>query len=61
MSILYVKCPATGKDIPTELEMTKEAFKTADISPQPVRCPYCERDHTWYKSDAFLKQQRAAS
>ena len=61
MPTLYVKCPATGKDIATGLELTKEAFKSADISPQPVRCPYCERDHTWYKSDAFFKQQKAAS
>lgn len=61
MPMLIVKCPATGKDIPTGIEMDKATFKTADLAPAPVRCPYCEKDHTWYKSDLFFKPPKASS
>lgn len=58
--MLVVKCPATGNDIPTGIEMTRDAFKAADLSPQPVRCPHCQKDHTWYKSDAFFPSAKGA-
>lgn len=58
---LYVKCPATGKDISTRIEMDRDALKAADLSPAPVRCPYCEKDHTWYKSDLFFKPTRTTA
>ena len=62
MPMLVVKCPATGEDLKTGLEMSKDDFKTADIFPRSVRCPYCERDHTWYKSDLFfMPSNKAAS
>lgn len=61
MPMLLVKCPATGHDLKTGIEMDKAAFKAADLSPAPVRCPYCEKDHTWYKSDLFFQSTKAAS
>ena len=47
MPMLLVKCPATGND--------------DNLSPAPVRCPYCEKDHTWYKSDLFFKPATKAA
>ena len=61
MPMLLVKCPATGNDLKTGIEMDKAAFKAADLAPAPVRCPYCEKDHTWYKSDLFFKPATKAA
>lgn len=55
--MLLLKCPATGHNIPTGIMMEKNAFKATELSPSTVRCPKCDRDHTWYKSDLFFDRR----
>ena len=55
--MLLLKCPATGHNIQVGIEMDKKVFRTAVLSPGTVRCPKCDRDHTWYKSDLFFDRR----
>jgi len=57
MPMIMIKCPATGKDIPTEMAMDKASFEnpTNQMAGNKVGCPHCKTLHTWDKKDAFLK------
>ena len=57
MPQLIVLCPATGQGLSTGVDMSPAEFRIAVILPSTVPCPHCHREHTWYKSDAFLERR----
>lgn len=55
MAMVKIKCPVTGKDVPTGIEMDLQSFSSVTLTNNRVRCPHCGEMHTWSKSDAFLE------
>ncbi len=55
MGQVVIKCPVTGKLIPTGIAMDKASFESASMSNESVRCPECGEWHTWDKKDAELQ------
>jgi len=55
MPRVLIKCPNTGKDVPTNSMMRPETFQQAQITRNTFRCPACGEIHTWAKKDAFLE------
>jgi|SRR5205814_9859396 endogenous inhibitor of DNA gyrase (YacG/DUF329 family) len=49
-----IRCPRTGKNVPTGVAMDEESFKSATLKDNSVQCPHCGEMHTWQKKDAFL-------
>jgi len=51
MPMLSVQCVKCKKMIPTGMEMTREAFKSATVTTLTVECPNCENLQTWNLDD----------
>ena len=57
MGKVMIKCPETGKAVPTGMAMDKASFDTAVLSNNTLgNCPACGKDHVWSKEDAFLEE-----
>lgn len=56
MGMVMIKCPTTGKPVPTGIGMDKGSFEGSSLTDNTVAsCPHCGADHTWSKSDAYLE------
>ena len=55
MPEILIRCPVTGKDVPTGIALSADAFQQAEINTYPVACPHCGQKHPWSKPDAFLR------
>jgi hypothetical protein len=53
MSAIMIRCPQTGHDIPTGIEMDADAFLRAPVFFSRVHCPLCGREHEWFAKDAW--------
>src|SRR4051794_34894064 len=52
--IVMVRCPTTGRELSTGIQMDATTFeKLPDIRSQ-IRCPICKVDHVWSTRDAWL-------
>jgi endogenous inhibitor of DNA gyrase (YacG/DUF329 family) len=56
MAMVMVKCPNTGKPVPTGIGMSKESFASSTLESNSFSCPACGSMHTWSKRDAFLQE-----
>jgi hypothetical protein len=54
MGIVTVRCPATGKDVPTGLVMDPDVFRAARLGPRAFVCDACGEPHAWDKSEATV-------
>ena len=54
MGDVVIKCPNTGKEIPTGMSFSRQLWEAAKIEQNQVRCPACGQTHTWDKKDAKL-------
>jgi hypothetical protein len=59
MGALMIMCPNTGQPISTGIETDEYSLKQIDDVPTRTRCPLCGLDHTWWKREAWLVDQRA--
>jgi len=54
LNVVMVKCPNTGRELSTGIEMDAATFKgLLDIRSQ-LMCPICKVDHVWSTRDAWL-------
>jgi hypothetical protein len=56
MSIIMIKCLATGQAVSTGMATDQAAWQKLadDWAGEAVICPACHTMHAWIKSDAFL-------
>ena len=55
MPNIMIKCPVTGKAVPTDMAMDKKSFESVTLKNNTlVNCPVCGQNHTWSKEDSFL-------
>jgi len=57
MPTLYIKCPSTGKNVPTGINVPKN-FDKSGLSQNSVQCPHCKKMHTWNGHDAFFLDEK---
>ena len=55
MQMLYIKCPKTGKDLPTGISMP-EGADLSGLKDNTTICPHCPENHTWDGKDAFCRE-----
>jgi len=56
MGQVMIKCPVTGKPLPTGFNMPKASFASATLTNNSVGpCPHCGQMHTWSKADAWVE------
>lgn len=51
MSMLKIKCPTTGKLVPTGMDIDENSFESMQMSGNQMRCEACGNTHTWGKKD----------
>jgi hypothetical protein len=56
MGLVVIKCPSTGKEVPTGFAMDKASFASSSMSGNSFTCPACRKQHTWNKADATVKE-----
>ena len=56
MANVVIKCPKTGKLVPTGMNMDEASFKTSSMSGNSFICPACGETHTWNKDQASLQK-----
>lgn len=57
MAMIMIKCPSTGKAVPTGMGTDRESFESSSYSGNSVQCPHCNQMHTWSKADAYLEPE----
>lgn len=55
MSLLFIKCPNTGKSTPTGIDVPEE-MDLSGFSQNSTSCPHCPEMHTWDGKDAFFEE-----
>ena len=54
MGVIMIRCPQTGRDISTGVEMDMAEFQRAPVFFSRVLCPICAREHEWFAQDAWV-------
>ena len=52
MTVLKVRCPQTGVEISTGIDVDAESFASLPDKLPLSDCPVCGLDHVWLKCDA---------
>ncbi len=56
MGMLMIKCPDTGKSIPTGLEADLSSFGRSPVFFGRTFCPFCHANHEWFAKDAWVRE-----
>ena len=56
MGILMIRCPRTGKDVPSGIETDSLSFERTPAFTGHFRCPLCRVDHEWSKIDGWVRE-----
>ena len=54
VSVVMVRCPNTGRELSTGVEMDAATFERLPDIRSQIRCPVCSLDHTWATREAWL-------
>jgi hypothetical protein len=56
MGIVMVKCPKTGRTIPTGIEAVGSNYQCVPVFFSRVFCPICKTHHEWFAKDAWVRE-----
>ena len=54
MGAVMVRCPQTGRDIPTGLTSDRKSFQAMPVFFARVHCPICRTEHEWFAKEAWV-------
>lgn len=54
MGIVMIKCPDTGRDIPTGIIADRASFDSTPVFFARVHCPICQTEHEWFAQEAWV-------
>jgi hypothetical protein len=60
MGMVMIKCPQTGRAIPTGIEIERERFRASAVFFSRTRCPVCRTDHAWFAREAWVHEPARA-
>jgi len=61
MGVLKVRCPETGREVSTGIEIDPQSFAALPDKLPASNCPLCGLDHAWLKCDARFLEDPSAS
>jgi hypothetical protein len=59
MGMVMIKCPQTGRAIPTGIKVDRERFRASAVFFSRTRCPVCVTDHDWFAREAWVHEPGA--
>jgi hypothetical protein len=54
MGVVMIRCPRTGHEISTGIEMARSDFQRAPVFFAHAHCPICRIEHEWFAKDAWV-------
>jgi len=54
MGTVMIKCPGTGRDIPTGMRADRLSFSAMPVFFARVLCPLCNAEHEWFAREAWV-------
>lgn len=54
MGMLMIRCPRTGRAIPTGRNVEPAIFRRAAVFFSRTYCPLCHATHEWFVNDAWV-------
>ena len=59
MGVLLIKCPKTGREFSTGIQVAAETLVRVPQEFTHTRCPYCKAEHSWLPREAELQLRTA--
>ena len=54
MGMVMIKCPETGRDIPTGMVADRASFRATPVFFARALCPFCRAEHEWFAQQAWV-------
>jgi hypothetical protein len=61
MGIVMIRCPATGREISTGIEIDRSRFECTPVFFARTYCPLCRAEHQWFAKDGWVREAGAAT
>jgi len=56
MGIVMIKCPQTGRAIPTGMKADREKFRCSTVFFARTYCAICQANHEWFAGEAWVSE-----
>jgi hypothetical protein len=54
MGVVMIKCPQTGREIPTGIQTDQQSFRCSAVFFARTYCAICQADHEWFAKEAWV-------
>jgi hypothetical protein len=61
VGLVVIRCPQTGRAIPTGIEADRGAFARAPVFFSRTFCPLCRTHHEWFAKEAWVREEPRAN
>jgi hypothetical protein len=59
MGSIMIRCPATGRALPTGFRADRESFARMPVFFARAYCPHCNAHHEWFAREAWVDEAPA--
>jgi hypothetical protein len=59
MGMVMIKCPQSGRAIPTGIKTDRESFLRTIVFFRRTHCPICQADHAWFAQEGWVDEPSA--
>ena len=59
MGMIMIKCPQTGRAIPTGITIDRERFQRSPVFFRRTCCPICNTELAWFAREAWVDEPNA--
>ena len=56
LGVIMIKCPQTGRAIPTGMKADRESFRRSAVFFARTHCSICETNHDWFAKEAWVHE-----
>jgi len=56
MGVVMIKCPGTGRAIPTGMKADRERFRCSPVFFARTFCLICQDNHEWFAREAWVHE-----
>ena len=56
VGIVMIKCPQTGRAIPTGIKADREKFRCSTVFFARTYCAICQANHEWFAGEAWVSE-----
>ncbi|MGH6767907.1 MAG: hypothetical protein ACRECO_02675 [Xanthobacteraceae bacterium] len=61
MGTVMIRCPDTGREIPTGMVADRKSFNSTPVFFARVFCPVCRTEHEWFAKEAWVCEAESSA